>query len=62
MLRTREELLAQIDQLEADKVELKDVIREGLTVLHKTNVSKKRVADRMRAAIGLLPGEPVRRR
>jgi hypothetical protein len=40
--------------------DLKDIIREALTVLHKTNVRKKDTADRMRKALGMLPGERVR--
>lgn len=59
-LRTREQLLEQIDVLEAERVELKLIIHDALKVLHKTAVSKKGVADRMRASLGLLPGEPVR--
>lgn len=39
--------------------EQRQLIADTLNVLHKTAVSKKNVADRLRAAIGLLPGEPV---
>lgn len=40
-------------------IEQRQLIVDTLKILHKTAVSKKNVADRLRAAIGLLPGEPV---
>lgn len=39
--------------------ELKAIIRDALKVLHRTDVSKRAIATRMRAAIGLAPGERV---
>lgn len=49
----------EVVRLNEERQDLLDVIRDALKVLHKTAVSKKKVADRMRAALGLLPGERV---
>jgi hypothetical protein len=49
----------EVVRLNEECQEMREIIRDALKVLHKTNVSKKKIADRMREAIGLLPGEKV---